>query len=136
MTIQDPFLGIWQLIPEKSEYEHGEPPVEGQYIIELHGDGYLINMQWETFYGAWTEMSYTAIPDGQDHPYDDPNVADTVSMTRIDNHTLDSDAKKAGRVIAHARRILSDDLRTMTIIQSGSLPEGGTFSNLSIYQRT
>lgn len=136
MTDQDHFLGIWQLIPEKSEYEHGDPPVEGQYQITIHNEGYLINMQWESFYGAWNELSYIAIPDGKDHPHDDPEIADTISMTRIDEYTLDSDAKKAGRVIAHARRILSEDLRLMTVIQSGPLAEGGTFKNLSVYRRT
>jgi hypothetical protein len=136
MTERDPFLGIWQLIPEKSVYEKGNPPNDGTYTIEVHGDGYLVTMQWKTFDGTWTEMSYTSTPDGQDHPYGDPNVADTISMTRIDYHTLDSDAKKAGHVTAHARRILSDDLRKMTVIQSGPRSEGGTFKNLSVYRRT
>jgi len=132
----DPFLGIWQLIPEKSNYEHGDPPIGGNYTIELHGDDYLVTMEWETFYGAWNEMSYTAVPDGQDHHHDDPSIADTVSMIRIDRHTLDSDAKKGSHVVAHARRTLSHDLREMTVVQSGPLPEGGTFKNLSVYRRT
>lgn len=136
MTDHDPFLGIWQLISEKSKYENGDPPIGGNYTIELHGDGYLITMQWETYFGAWSEMSYHAIPDGQDHHYDDPNIADTISMTRIDEHTLDSDTKKGGHVISHARRTLSHDLREMTVVQSGSLPEGGTFENFSVYRRT
>lgn len=136
MTEHDPFLGIWQLIPEKSSYEHGDPPIEGQYTIEIHGDGYLMTMQWETYYGAWSEMSYTAVPDSQDHHYDDPNIADTISMTRINLQTLDSDAKKGSRIVAHAHRTLSHDLREMTVVQSGSLPEGGTFKNLSVYRRT
>jgi hypothetical protein len=136
MTDHDPFLGLWQLIPEKSVYEHGEPPIGGNYTIEIQGDGYLIHMQWETFYGAWSEMSYTAVPDGQDHHYDDPVVADSISMTRIDEHTLDSDAKKGDSVVAHARRTLSDDLREMTVVQSGISPEGDTFRNLSVYRRT
>ncbi|MBE2221862.1 MAG: hypothetical protein IAF02_09995 [Anaerolineae bacterium] len=136
MTDHDPFLGIWQLIPEKSIYEHGDPPIAGNYTIELHGDGYLVTMQWETYYGSWSEMSYTAVPDGQDHPYEDPTIADTISMTRIDEHTLDSDAKKGGHVVSYARRTLSNDLREMTVVQSGSLPGGGTFNNLSIYRRT
>lgn len=135
MTVIDPFLGIWQLIPEKSAYEQGDPPIGGTYTLEVRGDGYLVTMQWETYYGAWSEMSYHAIPDGQDHPYDDHTVADTISMTRVDQLTLDSDAKKGGSVIAHARRILSADLREMTVIQSGPRPEGGTFKNLAVYRR-
>ena len=30
-------------------------------------------------------------------------------MTRMDAHTLDSDAKKDGVVVAYARRVLSED---------------------------
>jgi hypothetical protein len=136
MTEHDPFLGIWQLIPEKSIYKQGELPIGGNYTIEIHGDGYLITMQWETFYGAWSELSYHAIPDGQDHHYDNPHIADTISMTRIDSLTLDSDMKIRDRVVDHTRRVLSDDLREMTVVQSGLLPEGGMFKNLSVYRRT
>jgi hypothetical protein len=135
MTEHDPFLGIWQLVSEKSEYEMGDPPIDGTYTIEIQGDGYLVTMQWKTHYGAWSEMSYTSTPDGQDYAYNDPNIADTISMTRIDFHTLDSDAKKGGHVTAYARRILSDDLSTMTVIQSGPHPKGGFFKNLSVYRR-
>lgn len=136
MTEHDPFLGIWQLIPDKSNYNHGNPPIGGNYTIEIHGDGYLFHIESETYYGAWSELKYIAVPDGQDHHYDDPVIADTISITRIDHLTFDSDAKKGGRIVAHRRHTLSDDLREMTVVHSGALPEGGTFKNLSVYRRT
>jgi len=136
MTDNDPFLGTWHLMPEKSDYAQGLPPTSGTYTIEIQGTGYLVKMRWQTANGDWMEMQYSAVPDGQDHAYEDPNIADTVSMTRIDHNTLDSDAKKGGQVVAYARRILSEDLQTMTVIQSGPLAEGGMFENLSVYNRT
>ena len=136
MTEHDPFLGIWQLIPDKSNYNHGAPPIGGNYTIEIHGDGYLFHLEWETYYGAWSELKYIVAPDGQDHHYEDPIIADTISVTHIDPLTFDSDAKKNGRIVTHTRHTLSDDLREMTVVQSGPLPEGGTFRNLSVYRRT
>ena len=80
-------------------------------------------------------MSYDAIPDGNYYPTDPVTGVDTMSMTRVDNHTLDSDARKDGIVVAYATRILSADNNTMTVKQSGKTPDGQEFTNTSVYIR-
>ena len=53
----------------------------------------------------------------------------------VDASTLDTTVRQAGRVVAHARRVLSADGRTMTITQSGTTPDGQPFANVSVYAR-
>lgn len=133
----DRFLGTWEMQPELNNYQFGDPPVKGTYTIAENpdGEGYLITMAWTTTNGRDVEMSYTANPDGIDHPYENPDVADTVSMTRVDENTLDSDAKKGGKIAAYARRELSPDGQTMTVTQSVPNPDGGKFNNVAVYVR-
>jgi hypothetical protein len=92
-------------------------------------------MVWETAVGQLMEMAYESIPDGKKYPYENPAVAEAVSMTRVSPNQLDSATFKGGQMIAHASRTLSTDKNTMTVVQSGQSPEGKTFRNLSIYRR-
>jgi hypothetical protein len=130
----DLFVGTWQLDPMQNKYEFGDPPQQGLYIIEPNGTGYLVTMKWTNTAGKALEMQYEATPDGVEYPANAPGV-DTMSMTRVDERTLDSAAMAGGQVIAYGRRVLSEDGQTMTITQSGKTPDGKEFSNLSVYVR-
>ncbi len=130
----DAFLGTWQLDPEQNNYQLGDPPQSGLYIIETKGDGYLVTMKWTNTTGDDFAMDYEGIPDSKLYPTDAPHV-DTMSMTRVDEKTLDSSAFVGNTHIAHARRELSDDSNTMTVTQSGKTPTGDDFANVSVYKR-
>ncbi len=132
--MKDTFLGTWQLDPEQNNYQSGNPPKTGLYIIQPKDEGYLVTMKWTNQDNQDFEMSYEAIPDGKDYPTDAPNV-DSMSMTRVDEKTLDSSSMSGYTVIAFARRILSEDNNTMTITQSGKTPDGDDFANVSAYKR-
>lgn len=132
----DAFIGTWKLDSEQSKYQFGTPPQSGTYRIDADDSGYLITMDWIDAQGKSFHQSYTATPDGQQHPYENPSVAEFVSMTRIDDLTLDSATYKNGERIAYALRVLSADKQTMTITQSGTTPMGGVqFENRAVYVR-
>ena len=135
MKRKDLFLGSWRFDPAGANYQLGEPPQSGLYRIEAEDGGYLISMEWTTVEGKLHQLSYHGSPDGINYPYENPAIADTVSMTRVNEHTLDSSSIKGGVVILHARRVLSKDGQTMTVTQSGIGPQGQPYSNVSIYVR-
>ncbi len=130
----DPFAATWALQPEQCAYEQGQPPTAGTYRIERTQIGYRFHMAWTAVDGQEHTLQFEGVPDGQRHPYDGPG-ADEVSLTRVAANRLDSEAWVAGRRVAHASRILSDDGRKMIVVQSGSLPGGTPFSNRSVYVR-
>jgi hypothetical protein len=131
----DAFLGTWQLKPELSAYEFGAPPVEGLYTIRAADDVYLFEIAWKSADGQSLEAAFSGIPDGRQYPYDDPRVAEALSLTRVDDLTLDSETFKGGNRIAHARRELIEGGRVMCVTQSGRTPDGEVFSNVSYYSR-
>lgn len=128
-----PFLGDWKLDPARSNYQSGQPPQSGLYRIEPEDNGLKITMDWVDAAGKSYQMSYFGIVDGKDYPYHDNPAVDAFSMTLVDSNRLDSAAKKDGRVVAHASRVLSADGQSMTVTQSGTDAAGQTYRNISIY---
>lgn len=135
MPQPDPFLGIWHLIPDQSRYEFGQPPASGTYILTANETSYTFTIQWTTADGQAMNATFDGIPDGQQYPYENPAIADAISLTRVNDRQLDSATFKNGQQIAHATRVLSANEQTMTITQTGQMPDGTPFSNISFYQR-
>jgi len=131
----DPFLGAWELLPESSEYELGDPPAQGLYTISSDGDRYHFEIAWKTADGQRFESEFSGIPDGRPYAYEDSRVADALSLTRVDESSLDSESFRAGVRLAHARRALMEDGRMMRVTQSGQAPGGETFQNISYYRK-
>lgn len=133
----DAFIGTWALDPAHSDYQVGMPPQTGLYRIALgvNGSGYMISMAWTDAQGRESFAAYTAMPDGVQYPYENSDVADTISMTRLDERTLDTAIFKDGDCIAYSLRELSEDGQLMRIVQSGYAPDGSQFDNYSVYVR-
>lgn len=131
----DYFIGVWILDSDQSDYQVGEPPKTGKYTIEAEGSSYNVTMAWTTQHDDVMSASYVSVPDGKKHAYEDSDAVDFVRMTRVDEKTLDSESFKNENRIAWARRVLSDDNNIMTITQSGYLPDGSKFNNVSVYKR-
>jgi predicted SnoaL-like aldol condensation-catalyzing enzyme len=129
-----PFLGTWRLDPDASRYEAGQPPLDGAYMLGYDGEYLHFDIEWTGADGQPQRQAIDAIPDGREHPYAGPGV-DSICYTLVDAVTLDSTASLAGRVIAHARRVLQEGGAVMEIVQSGPLPGGGRFANRSLYRR-
>lgn len=131
----DPFVGRWHLHSEESRYEMGQPPHSGIYVIEAIHAGYRFSAHWTDDQGENHRVSFEGVPDGQEYAYAESPMADTLTVTQVGAKQLDSTVKKAGEIIAHTARTLSEDGQTMTVVQSGSRPEGGHFANRAVYHK-
>lgn len=135
MASDDKFLGTWELIPEMSQYELGQPPRSGIYKVSASGSGYAIEVDWTTPEGALAHLAYHAIPDDQVYPQADNAFADATSMTHVGERRLDSSAFKAGRLTLHVSRILSENGLTMHVCQTNHTPDGAELRNRSVYRK-
>ncbi|ERI07513.1 hypothetical protein [Aneurinibacillus aneurinilyticus] len=129
------FCGRWSLRPEKSWYEFGAPAQRAEYRIKQEDDRLEIAIEWKSSDGHTFTMTNQFIPDGQEYPYHDPLIADTVSATFANDRTLDTTSLKDGEIILHARRELLEDGRSMIVTQTGKTAQGTSFSNISFYER-
>jgi hypothetical protein len=135
IRIDDPFYGLWKFNPERSHYEFGPMPHNAYYRIDPDEMRLKVTMDWDTTDGQHNHQVYYAVPDGKDHPYTESPAVDYVTTTRIDEHTLDTAAKKDGKVISYASRVLSEDGKLMTVTMSGNKPNGEPYSNIAIYEK-
>jgi hypothetical protein len=130
-----PFLGKWTLSTKESIYQLGQPPDKGTYLIEDEGDKIKVTMDWTAVDGKSFHQLYFGVLDGEDHPYHDNPMIDSMSMTLVSNRRMDSDAKKDGEVVSYATRELSEDGHVMTITMM-NYTLTGTFTNVAIYKRS
>jgi hypothetical protein len=136
-TLQSParFVGIWELQPEHSYFEQGEPLQSCTYSVAFDGEQLHFHIIWTTADGQKMQQIIDTIPDGVERPFPGSMTVDAACFTLVDSNTLDSTAKSGGKVVATTRRVLSEDGESMTHIQQGQTPEGHTFTNRSTFRR-
>ena len=96
----DSNVGTWKVNLAKSKYDPGPPPKGPNVLkIEADGDGITVSNDGVNAEGQATHVTYSAKYDGKDYPETgNPNV-DTISIKRIDANTIETIAKKGGKVV-------------------------------------
>jgi hypothetical protein len=132
----DPFVGTWKLNVEKSRFEGGTPPKSSVATITTAGDKRR-RLVVHTVPASGPELTTesTAADDGKDYPMKGSPTVDTVSVIKINDRTLERRDKKNGQVVATLRAAVSADGKTMTVVQTGPRPQGGTYTNTLVYDR-
>lgn len=128
----DGFLGKWQMQPELSAYEVGEPPQSGTYEIVQDGHKLTFIMDWVDAKDQAQHMAYSEICDGQFHPYTDAPIADEICLILKSDTVLESTARLASEVKLAATRTLVAGNK-LKVTMSANLPDGTPFSNHSLY---
>jgi hypothetical protein len=68
-----------------------------------------------------TGENYSAKLDGKDYPYQGSYAYDSVSLKRIDDHTIEATNKRDGKVISVSRISVSPDGKTLTEVADNKL---------------
>ena len=131
----DPRVGTWKLNLQKSKYNPGPPPKSQTLTIEPSGQSEKVTSEVTGPDGARMTIVYTAAYDGKDHPITGSNVADTVSLKRVDARTSERTDKKAGKVVQTFTRVVSADGKTMTVTIKGTNAEGQPMNNVVVFEK-
>jgi hypothetical protein len=99
--------GSWRI----AKVSHGENGLNVTYKSD--GDGLsMITPDGE---------SYTAKLDGKSYPVKGAYLYDSVSLTRINDHTIEETDKRDGNVVQVSRMTVSSDGKTMTVVSKSGL---------------
>lgn len=81
------FIAAWQLFPEKGTYEYGARPKSGIYRIAFAKSQkeLLISMNWVTLEDHAFSSEYSVTPNGEEHPFSDPELADSAKTSFADS---------------------------------------------------
>ena len=130
--------GTWTLSLVKSHYDPGPPPKSGTRTIEPLANGTRQRTEGVDAAGNRVAYEYTANYDGRDYPIVGsgiPNEAETISLKRVDNATVEATLKKEGKVVLTARSVLSTDGRVLTYTVQGTDVTGRPINNVIIWER-
>jgi hypothetical protein len=128
----NPLLGTWTLVVEKSRYNPGPPPQSQTRTYEAQENGVKTTIRTVLLDGKATTVSYTANYDSIEYHVTGSATTDGIALTQIDAHTAEAKLMHAGRLVGTARRVVSGDGRTMTIELRDAR---GTVHNLAFYEK-
>ena len=116
---ENPFAGTWKLNPAKSKFTGDTMKFERTPSGEIH---------W-----AGAGLAYTFKTDGKEYP---GPVGDLVAWKQVDDRTWETTVKLKGTLVNTDTSKLSADGKTMTITSRGTKPNGESFEDTSVYERT
>ena len=128
----NPLLGTWKLVVEKSRYNPGPPPQSQTRTYEAQPKGVKTTIRTVLADGQTTVVTYTANYDSIEYRVTGSATADAIALTRINEHTAEAKLTHAGRLVGVARREVSPDGKTMTITLRDVR---GTVQNVAFYEK-
>jgi hypothetical protein len=128
----NPLLGTWRLLVEKSRYNPGPPPQRQTRTYEAAPQGVKTTIRTVDADGESTVVEYTANYDSIEYHVYGSATTSGIALTKVDAYTAEATLSHAGRVVGHATRVVSKDGKTMTITFRD---KEGVVHNVAAYER-
>jgi hypothetical protein len=131
---QAPQMGTWKLNEAKSKVPAGVQK-NSNVVYEAQGDSIKVSTDGTTADGKSFHTDWTGKFDGKDYPLTGDPAADSRAYTKINDHTLTLSNKKAGKVTASGRIVVSADGKTRTLSLHAKNAAGKMVSSTAIYDK-
>ena len=128
-------FGTWHLNVAKSKFIPGPPYRTQTRIYERHDQGVRATIKTTYSDGHSADVEYTAEYDSLEYPVTGSPEYDSIKLRKVDNFTSEAVLGHAGRVFATARRIISEDGKTMTITYQTVPSTGSQINNVMVYDK-
>jgi hypothetical protein len=130
----DPYLGTWKLNEARSTLSPGLPK-NLTVVDEAVGDSVKVTVDGVDGQGKPTHSEWTGKFDGEDYPVTGDPRADTRSVKKIDDRTLELTVKKNSKVIMTGRIVLSADGKSRVVTASRIDAAGKKVESTSLYDK-
>ena len=131
----NPRIGTWHLNVAASKYSPGPAPKSQILTITAAGAAEAVTSETVSASGQKTSTAYTASYDGKPSPLKGSEIADTVALKRIDDHTSERTDSKGGKVVQTYTRVVSKDGKTMTVTVKGTNAQGQAVHNVVVFEK-
>ena len=137
---QDVQTGHWTLNVAKSQFKTSPAPKTQIVMITPDGkDGVKVTADVVRTNGAKAAFTYAGQYDGKENPRtetgDGAVPGQTVTLKRIDNHTVERISYLKGKKLVIEKWAISPDGKTRTVTQSGVGPDGKPVDNVLVYEK-
>ncbi len=130
----NPNMGTWKLNEAKSKFSPGAPK-NHTVVYEAAGDKVKVTVDGVDADGKPTHNEWTGMFDGKDYPLTGDPTADTRSYKKVNDNTTELTNKKAGKVIATGKIVISADGKSRTVTVSGTDPKGKKVTSTAVYDK-
>ena len=131
----DAHSGTWKMNAEKSKYSPGPAPKSLTLKIEADDKQIKVNADSINADGAELHVAYTAQFDGKDYPATGLANADSVSVTRLKDGSIQTQQKKGGQVTVTITSVVSKDGKTRTSTWKGKDAQGRDINNVVVLDK-
>lgn len=133
--VPNAWVGTWKLNVAKSTLRSGPPPTSQIDRIEMVKGDMKFTSDRVASDGKATHIEYTGKPDGRDVPYKGYPGADTISVTKIDDHSNTWVTKKDGKPVATGGTVYSRDGKTRTLTYTAANAAGEKVETIAVFDR-
>ena len=132
----DSTLGTWKLNVARSKFNPGPAFQSETRIYEATPEGVKVTIKTIEGDGKAVTIEYPANYDGKFYPVSGSGgPADAIALRRINVYQAESTLMHGTSVVATARRVVSEDGKTMTITYKGSDPIGRQVDMTLVYEK-
>jgi len=131
----DPASGTWELNLAKSKFSPGPAPKSLTRKFDVTGDNVKYDLTGLDAEGKPIHVTYTAKYDGKDYPVTGSSDYDSIRLKRVDAFTAEAELGHAGKTFATAKRTISEDGKTMTIVFQVEVSAGSRVRNVMVYDK-
>jgi hypothetical protein len=132
--IEDPFSGLWTLVPEKSALA-GREPRQWTERLDVGDETIRVREEIAGADGRSLTVTVDASFDGRDYKVTGSPLADVIAYTRPARHRIEGVAKKNGRVVLTESVTASEDGRLLTMGYVMRLPDGRDVTSVAVFKR-
>jgi len=127
-------MGTWKLNEAKSKFPAGAPK-NHTVVYTAAGDNVKVTVDGVDGEGKPTHNEWTGKFDGKDYPLTGDPMSDTRSYKKIDDRTTELTNKKAGKVTATGKIVISADGKSRTVTVSGTSAKGEKATSTAVYDK-
>ena len=131
----NPFIGTWKLNIAKSQYTSGPAPKSATITYEATPDGLKRTGETVDAEGKSTSLEYTAKYNGGYYPITGSDLYDEIAMRATKERIAQATLKKSGKIVAHVRREVSEDGKTLTLTISRTDAKGRKTRDIAVYEK-
>ena len=131
---EDANMGTWRLNEGKSKLSAGAPR-NHTVAYTAAGDNVKVTVDGVDAEGKPSHSEWTGKFDGKDYPVAGDPTSEVRSYKRIDDHTLEFTAKKAGTVTLTGRVAVTADGKTRTVTTTSTDTKGSKIIATAVYDK-
>jgi hypothetical protein len=135
LAATDVAVGTWKLNLDKSKFNPGPAFKSQTRSYEATSDGLKLTISGVAADGSSNSGGSTFKYDGKDYPITGSPDYDTLSLKRVNSHTVTSTQKKDGKAIGTTTRTVSKDGKVMTLTSKGKGANGAAFHNTLVFDK-